>query len=251
MRQRLFFALPLLALLFAGASAESQEQRENQITVTGEATVNVAPDKVEITLGVENSETTVSAAKAANDAACARVLAAVRTFGVEPKDTKTDYVSITPQYNDQDSHKTLQPVGYMVRKSVVVTLRDVPKFDALMSAVVEAGANVVLNVQFLTSDLRKYRDQAREQAMKAAHEKAELLAGAVGQKVGKALSISEGWNGMYSSYGSSWNNRGDMAAMLQNVMQNAGTNEPVAGETTAPGTAQVRASVNVQFQLLP
>ncbi|HEV7522684.1 MAG TPA: SIMPL domain-containing protein, partial [Candidatus Angelobacter sp.] len=40
-------------------------------------------------------------------------------------------------------------------------------------------------------DLRKYRDQARDLAVKAALEKAAALARALGQDIGKAQSIEE------------------------------------------------------------
>ena len=42
-----------------------------------------------------------------------------------------------------------------------------------LAAALKAGVNQVNNVEFYTSELRKYRDQARELAMKAAKEKAQ------------------------------------------------------------------------------
>ena len=40
------------------------------------------------------------------------------------------------------------------------------------SSAIEAGANKVQGLEFLTTELRKYRDQARSMAIKAAQEKA-------------------------------------------------------------------------------
>ncbi len=223
----------------------------NTISVSGDAQINVVPDKISITLGVESINPNLYEAKSANDAGCAGILAVTQTFKINPKDVQTDYISIQPQY---DPHTGLTIVGYAVRRSIVITLRDISKFDALLNSAVDHGANAVLGVQFMTSDLRKYRDQARESAIKAAKEKADLLAGALGQKAGKAVSINEQQNGWWSSYGSynyGWG-RSNGYMQSQNVSQNmssevSGGND--SGATLAPGQTQVRATVQVTFEL--
>ena len=224
------------------------ESRGNTISVSGDAQINVAPDKVSITLGVESVNASLDAAKSTNDASCARILAVTQTFKIAPKDVQTDFVSIEPRY---DTQARMTIIGYTVRKSMVIILRDVPKFDALLSAAVDSGANVVLSAQFMTSDLRKYRDQARVLAIKAAKEKADALTGALGQKAGKALTINEQQNDTWSSYNSGWGRSGNNL-QAQNILQNApaGPSDSSAGDTTAPGQTQVRATVQVVFQLV-
>ena len=59
------------------------------------------------------------------------------------------------------------------------TIRRTRTAKAIIDAL-GAGANEVINVEFYLSDLRKYRDQARELATKAAQEKAQDLAAAAG-----------------------------------------------------------------------
>ncbi len=246
---KLSFGLVLILCgsLTSNRSALAQFEPGNTISVSGDAQINVVPDKVLITLGVETVDASLNEAKSANDASCTRILAMTQTFNIASKDVQTDYVSIEPHY---DTHGGMTIVGYTVRKSMVITLRDVPKFDALLSAAVNNGANVVLGVQFLTSDLRKYRDQARVLAIKAAKEKADALAGALGQKAGKALTINEQQSSSWSSYNSGWGRSGNNM-QSQNVLQNApdGPSDSGAGDTTAPGQTQVRASVQVVFQL--
>ena len=132
----------------------------------------------------------------------------------------------------------------------VITLRDISKFDDVLSGAIDSGANVVQGVQFLTSDLRKYRDQARDLAIKAAREKADALAAALGQKAGKAVTISEQRNSWFSYYGSWWGQSGGLQS--QNVVQNAqsgGGEDLGEGDTTAPGQIRVTASVAVTFEL--
>jgi len=241
------FTFSFTLILCASTAFAQFETRGNTISVSGDAQINVVPDKVAITLGVETVNSTLDAAKSANDASCARILAMTQNFNIAAKDIQTDFISIEPRY---DPHGSLAIVGYTVRKSMAITLRDVPRFDALLSAAVDNGANVVLNVQFLTSDLRKYRDQARVLAIKAAKEKADGLAGALGQRAGQALSINEQQSNWWSSYNSGWNRSGNNS-LSQNVVQNASyaPSDGGSGETTAPGQTQVRATVQVVFQL--
>jgi uncharacterized protein YggE len=58
--------------------------------------------------------------------------------------------------------------------------------------VLKAGVTRVRNVEFLDSQVRKHKDQARTMAIKAEHEKAVLLTRDLGQTIGPAYSISEG-----------------------------------------------------------
>ncbi len=245
-------ALCLTLVSLRDASAQSirslQQAGNGTISVTGDAQINVVPDKVLITLGVETTDKSLVIAKSANDDRVARILALTQTFKIDAKDVQTDFISIQPRYDDYPS---LNILGYTVRKSMVITLRDIPKFDDLLSAAVDSGANVVQGVQFLTSDLRKYRDQARDLAIKAAKEKADALASALGQKAGKALTINEQQNSWLSFYNSWWGQPGGNL-QSQNVVQNApssGSTDSGTGDTTAPGQIRVTASVLVTFQL--
>jgi uncharacterized protein YggE len=128
-----------LVLIVCGSLASTRsafaqfEPRGNTISVSGDAQVNVVPDKVLITLGVESVNASLDAAKSANDASCARILAVTQTFKIAAKDVQTDFISIEPRYDPQGR---MTIIGYTVRKSMLVTLRDIPGFDALLSAAV-------------------------------------------------------------------------------------------------------------------
>lgn len=216
------------------------------ITVTGEAEVNVVPDEVILTLGVETSNRQLRLAKNANDEIVKKVFAAAQGRGVAAKDIQTDYISIEPRY--RDSYEQRDFVGFFVRKTVVITLRDVAKFEDLLSDVLDAGVNYVHGIQFRTTELRKHRDQARSLALQAAREKAVAMAKELGQTVGQPAAITEEQNNWWSGYGAWWG--GSYAgAMTQNVIQNAG-NAPVFAEgALAPGQIRVTARVTVSFEL--
>lgn len=214
------------------------------ITVTGEALVRVVPDHVVVTLGVESVERDLAKARVANDERARRVLDAARAHGVVDADLATDQVSIEPRRDDYTQPK---PSAFAVQKTIVATLRDLGKFEGLIAACLDAGATHVHGVQFATGALRKHRDAARVAAVKAAREKAALLAKELGASVGPALRVAEGAGRWWSSWGFWGGRRG--APMQQNVLSAATAEAPEMGETTSPGTVNVSANVEVTFEL--
>jgi hypothetical protein len=116
-----------------------------------------------------------------------------------------------------------------------------------LGSALEAGANYVHGVQFRTTELRKYRDEARALAIKAAKEKADALARELGQKVGKPHTIREDHAGWWSGYNNWWGNRWG-GGMSQNVVQNYG-GQSRAQSSIALGQINVNARVTVSFEL--
>jgi uncharacterized protein YggE len=244
--QRSLRIVPFVAVLLSGAAwAGSEATEPRSVTVTGEAEVKVAPDEVVLVLGVESIHKELAEVKRIHDQRVKNVLAAVQANGVPAKNMQTDYVSLEPDYR-QESNEIRRIVAYVQRTTIVVTLTDLTKFERLLTATLQAGAEHVHSVEFRTTQLRKYRDQARALAIHAAKEKAVALAGELGQRVGRPHSIPEGQNWWGSSYRSWWGRGYQMGS--QNVMQNAGRGS-AQEETLAPGTVSVRADITVTFEL--
>ena len=82
---------------------------------------------------------------AQNDAIVRRVIAAVRDFRIDEGDIQTDSIHVEMAY---DSHDGTVVDYYQVTKSVQVFLRDISKFEPLLTAVLRAGANHIYDVQF-------------------------------------------------------------------------------------------------------
>ncbi len=227
----------------AAAAAECDGSRT--VNVSGAAVVNVTPDRALIQLGVESNDTTPEGVQAQNFQDIQRVINAVRALGVEAKDIATDYYIVQPVY---DSYESLYIKGYRIDNTVSITLKDVSLTDDVIIAAFNAGANQVWDVQFYTSELRKYRDQARELAMIAAGEKATALAGAAGAETGCVLTISEN---SYSYYWGSW--WGTQSALwTQNTMVNAspqGDSSQMEDTPISVGQIVVRAEVSVSYGL--
>ncbi len=218
------------------------------IKVSGNAQVMVVPDEVILTLGVESWNPKLVTAKANNDQIVKSVLAVTEDFKIPSQYVQTDYINVQPSF---DSYETHALTGYYVRRNVVITLKDLSQFEGLLQAALETGANYVHGIDFRTTELRKYRDQARDLALQAAQEKAQAMAAKLGQTVGDPLTIEETNVYWYSPYHSYWSYGG--GGMSQNVVQNApgGASGDLSqsDEAMAPGQIAVGATVNVEFAL--
>jgi uncharacterized protein YggE len=239
-----------LVLVF-GLSAWTQSQPESQqsrtITVIGEAEVRLVPDEVLLSLGVETWNKDLGLAKSQNDEIVGSVLDLAAEYGISPQHVQTDYVSIEPRYRN-GYYEESDFIGYFVHKTIVITLRDLTKFEDLLADSLEAGVNYVHGIEFRTTELRQYRDEARAQAIQAAREKAVALAGELNQKVGDPLDIQEVQNTWWSGYNAWWGSRWS-SGMNQNVIQEMGGADYLADNSIAPGQISVRGRVSVTFEL--
>ena len=224
--------------------------KERTVQVTGTAVVNVTPDRALVKLGVQTNGRTVKDAQAKNTVAIHKVTFALKTMGIEAKDISTDWYTLEPVYED---YEDLHISGYRIHNVIEITVRDVKKTNDLIAAAFQAGANQVIDVEFYTNELRKYRDQAREMAMTAATEKASALAQAAGSDTGCVISINENsWSyfnngGWWYGYGSNQN------VWTQNAVQNI---QPTGGETSmlddgpiSAGQISIRAEISATFGL--
>lgn len=139
-----------------------------------------------------------------------------------------------------------------MRKTIVVLLRDTTKFENILSGALERGATHVLRVRFETDDLKKHRDKARSDAIKAARDKAAALAGELGAKLGRVMSVQDyGSRDSSTSYGSSWreNYYDDGGGQSQISSQSESLISPTVGDTLALGQMRISAQINVMFEL--
>ena len=156
------------------------------ISVTGEATVSVAPDQAQIDAGVTSDAKTAREASDANNAAMGKVLLALKGAGIAEKDYQTSRLSLQPQYAPNRAGPN-PIVGYRASNRVTIRLRDVTKVASVIDTLVGAGANDIGGIGFTVSSASKLLDEAREQAIADARRKAEIYARAAGVTLGAPL----------------------------------------------------------------
>jgi hypothetical protein len=232
-----------IAVIMFSLSAWSQFlPQQPQISVSGSAEVKVAPDEIYLNVGVETRSANLADAKRQNDENISEALKFLKAQGVNDKDVQTDFVNIQPEY-----HQNTPIIDfYMVQKNITAKLTSTTNFETILTGLLSNGVNYVHGISFRTSQLRKYRDQARGMAVRAAKEKAEAMASETGVKLGKIYNINVNDGGGWISWSGGYWGGGGMYQGMQNSVQNAGGDSETEG-TFAVGQISVSASVNVSY----
>jgi uncharacterized protein YggE len=168
------------------------------VTTQGAAEIRVQPDRADLRFDIEVRHADLTSARREQAARMDRLIAALRKAGVAEADLATTQLQLNVLYampRPGESGGSLRIDAYSVSQSVDCTLTQVEKVADVTSAAIRAGATGVGEVQLRTSELKKHRDEVRKQAIRAARDKAVLLAGELGSKVGKPYQIHEGGGG--------------------------------------------------------
>lgn len=176
-------------------------------SVQGEGKVETKPDiaKFSVSVFTEGSATALADTQSKNAEKTNAVIAFVKEKGVTEADIKTTNYSIEPKYTYPKciytSVDTVCPsqqlVGYTVRNTVEVKVRDFTKISDLMSGVVAKGANDLSGPNFDIDEPENVKAKARELAIQKAKDKAEAIAKAAGIKVGRIIAVNEDSSGYY------------------------------------------------------
>jgi uncharacterized protein len=189
-RHTAWLAAAIGAGALLAAPALAQTDFPPAITVSGEATISVAPDLAQVEAGVTSDGKTAREASEANNVTMGKVLLALKAAGIDAKDIQTSRLSLQPQSAPNRS-TTNAIVGYRASNQVTVRLRDVATVANTIDLLVGAGANDIGGINFMVSQASKLLDDAREQAVADARRKADIYAKAAGVTLGTPLSISE------------------------------------------------------------
>jgi hypothetical protein len=185
--------LPVLlaAAAIAPALAQQSAPTLSSIRVTGDAKVTARPDRVQIDVGVTTRATHSQEAAQQNARDVDAMLAAVRKSAGPTAVLKTISYSLNPnyQYHPNGAEPTL--TGYTAANVVQVTLDDLAKIGSVIDSAAQSGANHVQGIQFTLRDQDAVRAEALREAALRARAAAEVLAGALGLKVMRVLSVEE------------------------------------------------------------
>lgn len=224
---RIFF---ISCIGFIATTALPAQAADKLLTVTGEASVAVAPDTAVIRIGVTSSAKTAREASEGNAKQVTSVLAAIKDSGVSDRDVQTSRLSLQPQY-DPNKSGTARLLGFQITNQLTVKIHDIDRLPSFLDRAIAAGANEMSGIEFIVSEQSKLLDRARDDAIGDAKRKAELYAKAAGVKVGQVIAIAE--------EGSSPPPRPMVQAMRAGAV-------PVA-----PGEQMLRASVTVTYAIVP
>ncbi len=186
------------------AEAAPPQQSEGQgrtITVTGFGSANGSPDIAYMNIGVETVDVDIATAFSNNNTTIDAVMATLTSFNIPAEDIRTDYFNI---YQDQnfapfpDGPTESAPSGppgvngvYRITNVMTVIVRDTQQVDEILTAVIEAGANVVNGVSFDIADRSGLESTARTSALDDARVRAQQVADHLGVTLGEVVSVNE------------------------------------------------------------
>jgi uncharacterized protein YggE len=221
------------ALLPAAASAATGRT----VAVTAKATIKLPNDTATIGLGVKRERKTRGAALQETAKGLRKVIATAEAFpGVEAGDIRTGRINVRPV------HKGKVTV-YRATEGISVTLHEPAKAGELISKGLAAGATGVSGPSFSVGNEEEAFGKALAAAFAKAKERATILAGQAGAKLGEALTIEEGEGAEFIGP--------RFASEHAGVEEESAEAGPVAKTPapTKPGTSTVRATVHVIFEL--
>jgi uncharacterized protein YggE len=187
MRGHARVAAVFVSLVFLANLAWADADDKRLITVTAEGVMKVDPDKALIKLGVESWNADPLVAKRQNDAKLKKIQTLAKSFKMGNDDIEVSRISIEPTYRRGVPDFT----GCYIRRTVILKLKEVSKFEDVLLHSLKAGANKIHSIEFRTTKLKDLKDQARAKAIKAAKQKAGTMASELGKEVGTPHSIRE------------------------------------------------------------
>ncbi len=181
--------MPAAALAQTAVQVQPISGTRLDISATGEVTR--VPDVAIISTGVVTRATTATGAIQQNAARMERVRSALKRAGIEDKDIQTSSISLNPDYH-YEQNKPPRLTGYQASNQVSVRFRDIGDTGKILDALVAEGANQISGPSLTIDKPEQALDEARMKAIANGRARADLYARALGMRVVRLLSVSEG-----------------------------------------------------------
>lgn len=214
--------------------------------VSSEGKAIAAPDIAEISITVitEGGKDIVSLQRE-NTEKNNKIIEFLKSFGIEAKDIKTRNYNIQPRYqyfncSNLPFNRVCPPpeiTGYSINQTVSVKIRDFSKIGAILSEVVKSGANSVSGVSFTIDDITKIQNEARKEAILKAKEKAKMISNAAGFRLGRIISVQEGFS--------------SPPIFFEKTFETAGIPAPSdqSSPKVEPGSEEITATITLKYEI--
>ena len=172
-----------------GLSTAAQDEEGDVIDVVGRAHAVLEPDYVEWTVQIKTKDKLPKLALEVNDAILQALLKIAKSARVDEKDI-TQGLPAVEQYFGVRNHGGPEADEYKethVERRVTFKMRDMDEFEEALDAIHTLG--VVYQVKYKSSAYDKTLAKVKRDALLDAKAQATDLAGALGQKIGPAVSV--------------------------------------------------------------
>ena len=165
-----------------------------QLVVQADATVNAAPDQLQLRLGVVTEAEDAGQALADNNQRMETLMRMLENLGIARNELATGQFQIRPQWSvpprPTPANWQRKIVAYQVSNELLVATTKVDLAGKLLGSAQQAGANQIGGLEFTLADPELYRQQAIAEATRKAMRKAETMAAAAGTTLGDIVSLT-------------------------------------------------------------
>ena len=239
-------AFLMIAAICVCAAANAQElKKEHSIQVVGTAELEVVPD--EIYMSVTLKEYTKDKKKYSIEELEKSLVNYIEKITMtDKKDIKMDNM-----YAHLISMKRKKNKDELITKSYDVKFSNSKQVYQVYSVMDSLGISAAYVSKYSHSKMDEYKKQIKINAIKAAKEKAAYLLEAIGEKPGKAISITES-SGLVSVNDGTYNNRfaGNSYSNISQSYSNVGGGfEEKLEESIGGKTIKLRYDINAEFAI--
>jgi uncharacterized protein YggE len=181
-------------LAVRGQTGRTVETSATRVVVSGDSLVEARPDTAMISVAVVTQAQTALAAQQENARRSDAMVRALKAAAGTGAEVETSGYSLQPQYTYRENQTPLIR-GYEARNTVTVTLGDLSKVGPVIDASTAAGANNIDSLSFTLRRDEPARDQALAAATREALRKAQVMAVALGGRVGRIVEVQEASSG--------------------------------------------------------
>lgn len=212
--------------LFSFSPLMSQELRS--VSVTGQAAIEVVPDRARISIGVQAIDLDPQIAMENLAKQSQNIVGTILASGIEETDIQTTQISLQPFWRKQKRE------GFLASNRLSVEMSAIDEMPSILGALAKAGMTDLGGLQFFSSEQAAKEREAMLLSVEDARARAQALAQASGMNLGDPIAID------YHS------NSGVRPMMMAKEVSLQSKDMAVKA-----GEVSISSQVNIRYELLP
>ena len=223
--------LPFTAFNPLHADENSEKLELPAIVVSGDATIQAAPDRAQLDISVITQSASARNAAKENAEKTDRVIKELRKTST--LEIKTTGYSLRPNYTYPPQGGEPKLIGYIASNTIQAQTDTPSEVGVIIDAATKAGANNIDAVRFLLKDELGFRSKALSEAAGRARQKADAMAQALHVKIVRILRAEE--------------SSGNVVPFQPRTMMKA--QAETATTPVEPGTLEIQATISLTVQI--
>ena len=240
-----FFIIKIVNEVKTSRYIGAGNQVMNTISVAGKGEVTAVSDIATISVNLNKDGATAKEAQDSLNELTTKTLSYLKDQKIEDKDIKSDFGGLTPKYSYSSSicytypcNRDQKIVGYTATQYITIKIRNVDSANDIRTGLAGLGITDITGPTFGIDNQDKLNDEARAEAIKNAQEKAKVLAGELGVRLGKVTSFYENNSSPYPMYGAA-----------KTIAMGAESSLDTSAPTLPKGENKITSNVTITYEI--